>query len=268
MPKQLDFIANMPVVIEGIDGNKFIIAIADGDMINLTELYKAADKPKNKQSYQWLRLKSTMALKEKLMKSVATTSRRSVLSMRAGGIGGGGSTHAHWQLALSYASYLSPEIHLQINEVFKERLEELVDPELSHTRGTQRAKDGWKRQGKTDKWVTTRLKGINDRNHFTETLAGHGVAGRQFAAISNIENKAVLGCTAQTFKKKSDLCKSAKVRDHVGRTELAGFSLIEASSSEQIEDENSTTAKECTSIVTNTSDVVAETMNKLKLLRA
>lgn len=32
--------------------------------------------------------------------------------------GKGGGTFAHWQIALAYAKYLSPELHMQVNEVY------------------------------------------------------------------------------------------------------------------------------------------------------
>lgn len=32
--------------------------------------------------------------------------------------GKGGGTYAHWQIALAYAKYLSPELHMQVNEVY------------------------------------------------------------------------------------------------------------------------------------------------------
>ncbi len=254
MSEQLDLTTNMPVAIEGIDGEKFLIAIVNGDMVNLNDLHVAAGKKEMQSPRRWLKLPSTLNLKSVVAKKYNIEIFDIIKTKR----GKGGGTTTHWQLALAYASYLSPEIHLQINMVFKERLEELVDPELSITRGEQRAVDTWKRQGKTPGWIANWLEGISTRKHFTNTLVEHGVkAARDFAEISNVENVAILGETAKAFKKDKGLSKNARVRDHLRRSELAAFSLLEAVTSDKIEDENSKNSVECKKVVTRVSDAAS-----------
>lgn len=38
----------------------------------------------------------------------------------------GGGTFAHWQIALAYAKYLSPELHMQVNEVNARELHDFL----------------------------------------------------------------------------------------------------------------------------------------------
>ena len=40
-----------------------------------------------------------------------------------------GSTYAHWQIALAYAKYLDPELHIWCNEVVVDRFELMADPD-------------------------------------------------------------------------------------------------------------------------------------------
>jgi hypothetical protein len=40
-----------------------------------------------------------------------------------------GGTYAHWQIALAYAKYLSPEFHIWCNEVVRDRFIEMRDPD-------------------------------------------------------------------------------------------------------------------------------------------
>ena len=71
-------------------------------------------------------------------------------------------------------------------KLVRERREEESNPELAYTRGRQRAISTWKKRGFSDEDIAERLKGIEARHHFTDTLKAHGVTEpRQYAAITN-----------------------------------------------------------------------------------
>lgn len=153
---------------------------------------------------------------------------------------------SHWQLAVAYAKYLAPEFHLAVNQVFKERLEESIDPELGITRSRQRAMSTWERQGKPDNWIEQRLKGMFHRNMYTSTLKKHDVESpRDYANCTNAIYKPLLGGTARDMKQKLNLPEKANIRDHLPNVSLAALGLAEALATDHIESENCRGASQC-----------------------
>ena len=91
------------------NGQSFLIDIADGKMVNLNRIFEISGSPKNQDPRQWVRLPTT----KKLIESM-NVEKSHILKTRRGE---GGGTWSHWKLALSYAQYLSPELHLSVNQV-------------------------------------------------------------------------------------------------------------------------------------------------------
>jgi hypothetical protein len=93
-----------------------------GEMLSLTDMWKASGSDDGKRPAEWLRLDATRAFVE-----VVEASNMGVahISTRRGNNGG---THAHWQIALAYAKYLSPEFHMWCNQVVRERMEGKPQP--------------------------------------------------------------------------------------------------------------------------------------------
>jgi hypothetical protein len=54
-----------------------------------------------------------------------------------------GGTFAHWQIATEYAGYLSPDLRILVNSIFRERLQETIDPELGLSWSRKRAIKSW-----------------------------------------------------------------------------------------------------------------------------
>ena len=108
-------------------------------MVSLTDLWKASKASKGKSPKEWIRLPGTVdflvACLEKVGKSPLSIRRKAResprdwaakvlarcikdgLVKRTPGINGG--TFSHWQVALAYAKYLSPEMHMAANAVFR-----------------------------------------------------------------------------------------------------------------------------------------------------
>jgi hypothetical protein len=86
-------------------------AIADkGEALSLTDMWKAANSPVNKEPWNWSRKEGAafieaVALTQNLPHSQVMTTKK----------GKGGATFAHWQIGLAYAKYLSPEFHMWCN---------------------------------------------------------------------------------------------------------------------------------------------------------
>ena len=60
---------------------------------------------------------------------------------------------------------------LWLAKVGYERMQEIADP----ARSLDRARDHWKRQGRSDKWIERRMSGQETRNKLTDYWKDHGI---------------------------------------------------------------------------------------------
>lgn len=98
-------------------------AIRDrGEMLSLTDMWKAAGGPSGRAPADWRALSSTVEFSEHVAALVnAGFSGNDLFKTNRGGSQPG--TWAHWQMAISYAKYLSPAFHAACNVVIRERME-------------------------------------------------------------------------------------------------------------------------------------------------
>ncbi|MGB3533202.1 MAG: KilA-N domain-containing protein [Microcoleaceae cyanobacterium] len=199
------------------------------NLISLNQLWKAANSPKGKHPRRWLDLDQSESFLLALEKKLNVNLTDILKTVR----GRGGGTWGHWQVALAYAKYLDPNLHIQVNEWAKRYVEEEIEPD----KGVERAINNWKRQGKSDRWIQIRLENKQVRHQFTTTLQQHGVSKPfEYANCTNAINKQVLGGTAKQIKEKKGLAKRASLRDHLSRVEVAALGLAEALAEEEIEE--------------------------------
>lgn len=93
--------------------------IADkGEMLSLTDMWKAAGGDDAKRPANWARKDGADFIVH--MHSVLNVPQGHIIKAERGK---GGATFAHWQIGLAYAKYLSPEFHMWCNEVVRERME-------------------------------------------------------------------------------------------------------------------------------------------------
>jgi hypothetical protein len=95
------------------------------DMVNITDMWRAAGSPVDRRPADWVRRKSVLDFKTYLSTTLRIPEeklRYSVKGSEADGRGGGG-TVCHWHLALFYAQALSHEFHAWCNTVLREKLE-------------------------------------------------------------------------------------------------------------------------------------------------
>ena len=93
-------------------------------------MWKASGGDKSQQPFEWLRLPVTERFVAEVTRKFKT-GKIPVLKTVKGRYGG---NYAHWQIALAYAKYLSPEFHIWANEVLQDRYVEIEDPEKGLTR--------------------------------------------------------------------------------------------------------------------------------------
>lgn len=89
----------------------------DGDMWCITDLWRAHGAIASRKPKEWLRSADAQRLFEFLSDSLE--GGNSHLTKARKTAGGGGDTWAHWQLALAYAKWLSPEFHARVNEIYR-----------------------------------------------------------------------------------------------------------------------------------------------------
>lgn len=140
--------------------------------------------------------------------------------------GKGGGTFAHWQIALAYAKYLSPALHMQVNEIFM-RVQS-SDPTLVG----EMAERANPEQLKT---MQARVNGIPVRKDFTSTLASHDVHGAGFGMCTNAIYQPIIGGTATEVKKTRNLPVKSNLRAHLSSAELIMTSMAELIASRDIE---------------------------------
>jgi hypothetical protein len=85
----------------------------DGEFLCLTDMWRAAAVAESKRPAEWLRHDATQEFASYLETVGAAHSLVRTAEGRSG------ATWAHWQLAMAYAKYLSPEFHAWCNEVVR-----------------------------------------------------------------------------------------------------------------------------------------------------
>lgn len=101
-------------------------------------------------------------------------------------------------------------------EVGKERIDEIIDPELS----IDRALESYARKGYSREWINQRLQAIQVRKELTDTWQDHGVkTGNEYAILTNEISKAWSGMTTREYKDFKGL-KKENLRDNMSTTEL------------------------------------------------
>ena len=101
-------------------------------------------------------------------------------------------------------------------EVGKERIDEIIDPELT----IDRALATYIQKGYTREWINQRLQAIQVRKELTDAWQDHGVKeGREYAILTNEITKAWSGMTTRQYKDYKGL-KKRNLRDNMTTTEL------------------------------------------------
>ncbi|MBZ4195657.1 BRO family protein [Mycoplasma tauri] len=109
-------------------------------------------------------------------------------------------------------------------EVGKERIDEIIDPELT----INRALETYLIKGYSREWINQRLQAIQVRKELTDTWQDHGVEkGNEYAILTNEITKAWSGMTTREYKEFKGLNKE-NLRDNMTTTEIILNMLAEA----------------------------------------
>ena len=147
-------------------------------------------------------------------------------------------------------------------EVGKERIDEIIDPELT----IDRALATYLQKGYTREWINQRLQAIQVRKELTDTWQDHGVkVGKEYAILTNEITKAM---TTRQYKDYKGL-KKQNLRDNMTTTEIILNMLAEAATKDianathpQGLEENKKVAKDGGSIAGNARREIEERTGK------
>jgi len=184
-------------------------------------MWNSTGKVNHKKPSLWFQKRSTKELIEKIEEK--GIGRKSDLLKTTKGRYGG--TFAHWQIASAYAKYLSADLHIEFNKYIKTYIVEEAYPEKGIVRNIENYKKKYKRLGKSDEWINTRLIGITQRNDFTSTIGKiKNLGNHGYGMITDDINLMILGETAKNIKKKTGV---KQTRDGLSPSQLMLISLAE-----------------------------------------
>lgn len=212
----------------------FKVRVNDDGLVSLTDIFQAATAERmadgKLEPRQWAMAprakKSGTSGKVSIsggqgwdfIEAVAGALNRDAATLYKTTRGKGGGTSAHWQIALAYAKYLSPALHMQVNETyarFKSGDVTLAD-EIADKATPQQ-----------QEWLARRVAGKAARSQLTSTLATHGVSGKGFADCTNAIYKPILGGKKSDICAKRNLPTNTNMRDIMDLEQLTRTALAE-----------------------------------------
>ena len=139
-----------------------------------------------------------------------------------------------FRIIQSIASPKAEPFKMWLAEVGKERIDEIIDPELI----IDRALETYLKKGYTREWINQRLQAIQVRKELTDSWQEHGVTeGREYAILTNEISKAWSGMTTRQYKELKGL-KKENLRDNMSTTELILNMLAETATKDIAESTN------------------------------
>lgn len=119
-------------------------------------------------------------------------------------------------------------------QVGRERIEEIIDPELT----IERALATYAKKGYPAEWINQRLQTIRARKELTDAWKDHGVQeGKEYAILTDEVTKAWSGMNTRQYKNLKGL-KKENLRDNMSTLELALNMLAEATTTELVKVQN------------------------------
>ena len=113
-------------------------------------------------------------------------------------------------------------------QVGRERIEEVIDPELT----IERALETYAKKGYSREWINQRLQAIQVRKELTDEWEKRGVRkGVEYAILTDEITKAWSGMTTRQYKNHKGL-KKENLRDNMSTLELVLNMLAEATTTE------------------------------------
>ena len=133
-----------------------------------------------------------------------------------------------FRIVQSIPSQKAEPFKLWLAEVGKERIDEIVDPELT----IDRALETYLKKGYSREWINQRLQAIQVRKELTDAWEDHGIEkGVEYAILTDEITKAWSGMTTRGYKNLKGL-KKENLRDNMTTLEVVLNMLAEATTAE------------------------------------
>ena len=170
-----------------------------------------------------------------------------------------------FRIVQSIPSPKAEPFKLWLAEVGKERIDEIIDPELT----IDRALETYLKKGYSREWINQRLQAIQVRKELTDAWDDHGVQkGVEYAILTDEITKAWSGMTTRGYKNLKGL-KKENLRDNMTTLEIVLNMLAEATTTELTKttnpeglEENRKVAKEGGGIAGNARKEIEERTGK------
>lgn len=145
-----------------------------------------------------------------------------------------------FRIIQSIPSKKAEPIKQWLAKVGQERVQEMADPSTA----IDRARETYKKLGRSDKWIQQRMTGQETRNKLTDYWKDHEISeGEEYAILTNIIHQEWSGLSVKEHKNLKGL-KSQNLRDHMSEAELIFTALAELSTRQVAESENATGMEE------------------------
>jgi len=129
------------------------------------------------------------------------------------------------RLIQSVPSPKAEPIKMWLAKVGYERMQEMADPAKS----LDRARETWKKHGRSQKWIQQRMMGQETRNKLTDYWSDHEIKSEEeFAILTNVIHQEWSDLTVKDHKQIKGL-KTQNLRDHMTEAELIFTALAELS---------------------------------------
>ncbi len=145
-----------------------------------------------------------------------------------------------FRIIQSVPSKKAEPIKQWLAKVGQERVKEMADPSTA----IDRARETYKKLGRSEKWIQQRMTGQETRNKLTDYWKDHEISeGEEYAILTNIIHQEWSGLSVKEHKNLKGL-KSQNLRDHMSEAELIFTALAELSTRQVAESVNATGMEE------------------------
>lgn len=166
-----------------------------------------------------------------------------------------------FRIIQSVPSKKAEPIKQWLAKVGQERVQEMADPSTA----IDRARETYKKLGRSDKWIQQRMTGQETRNKLTDYWKDHEITeGEEYAILTNIIHQEWSGLSVKEHKNLKGL-KSQNLRDHMSEAELIFTALAELSTRQIAESDNATGMEENKVSAQKGGKIAREAREKLEL---
>lgn len=166
-----------------------------------------------------------------------------------------------FRIIQSIPSKKAEPIKQWLAKVGQERVKEMADPSTA----IDRARETYKKLGRSEKWIQQRMTGQETRNKLTDYWSEHDIKeGEEYAILTNIIHQEWSGLSVKEHKNLKGL-KSQNLRDHMSEAELIFTALAELSTRQIAESENATGMEENKISAKKGGKIAREAREKLEL---